>query len=99
MPPLEGGGHLLDALFEIGPVMGGGMGPAPLSHAEIESWIRLTGTPLQPWEARCIRRLSVDYVNQSQASTARDCKPPWQAPDQKPVVSDTQAALRALANL
>jgi hypothetical protein len=34
-----------------------GFGPAPLSWADIEAWSRVTGTPVDPWEARAIRAI------------------------------------------
>ena len=99
MPPLDRAAYLVRYLFEIGPVQAAGMGSAPVSHGEIESWMHLTRVQLQPWEARLIRRLSLAFVNESGKAQRRDCASPWQAADLKPVVSGAQAAVRALAQL
>lgn len=71
--------YLIHYLFEIGPVMPGGMGDAPISHGEISAWINLTGIHLQPWEVRFLRRLSIEYINESQAATAHGALSPWEA--------------------
>lgn len=99
LPPIERGAYLVEYLFEAGPAQGGAMGAAPLSFGEIEAWCRRMDIELQPWEARYLRRLSREYLNESQQAEKRDCPPPFQPADEKPQVSDTQAALRALANL
>jgi hypothetical protein len=95
LPPLEAGGYLVAYLFEAGPVMDAG----PLSFGELESWCRRLGIDLQPWEARCLCRLSREYLNESRRAALRDAKAPWLAPDAKPEITDTQAAFRALAKL
>ncbi|MDD2742324.1 MAG: hypothetical protein PHV02_08625 [Rhodocyclaceae bacterium] len=64
----------------MGPVLSGGMGPAPITFSEIESWQRQTGVSLQPWELRLMRRLSFDYITETQKAAAPECPPPW-APD------------------
>jgi hypothetical protein len=56
--------HLFDALFEIGPVLPGGMGPAPLTFGEISRWSEVTGVPLGPWEARTLVNLSRIYQSE-----------------------------------
>lgn len=99
MPPLEFGRYLVDYLFEIGPTLIAGMGSAPITHGEIAAWQCNTGIALTSWEARVVKRLSIEYLNQSHKAQKRDCPPPWAAVDLQPVVSDTQAALRALARL
>lgn len=99
MPPLDGAAFLLSYLFELGPTQAAGMGAAPISHQEIAAWQELTGIVLQPWQARFLRRLSGEYVAESHKAEKRECPAPWRAADAKPVVTDTQAALRALAAL
>lgn len=76
MPPLELD-YLRDYFFEIGPVQSGGMGPAPLSNTEIRAWQSNTGIILSPWEARFIRRLSIDYLSQSHDAEESTCPAPW----------------------
>jgi hypothetical protein len=97
MPPLDGSpSYLIDYLFEIGPAMDGGMGIVPLSYGEIAAWSLLTGIRLRPWEARTLRRLSREYVDELHKGSWR---PPWQSPDEKPQPTEEQLAIRALANL
>jgi hypothetical protein len=99
MPPLEGADHLLSYLLEIGPTMAAGGYPGPITHEELRAWIDLTGIELQPWEARFLRRLSHEYLAESHKAEKSDCPAPWRSDDAKPEVSNTQAAIRALANL
>jgi hypothetical protein len=76
MPPCDAG-YLLDYFFEIGPCMAAGMGSAPIAHAEIHAWQSNTGIQLNAWEARTLKQLSVEYVNESHRATAIDCAAPW----------------------
>jgi len=99
MPPVEGAEYLLEYLWEVGPAMSGSMGAGPITHEELRSWTALNGIELQPWEVRFLRRLSHEYLAESQRAEKRDAKAPWKAEEQKPEVSDTQQALRALAKL
>jgi hypothetical protein len=77
MPPLDLDSHLLSYFWEIGPTMGGEMGASPLTHGEIESWQRNVGIKLTAWECRTLKRLSIEYLNESGKATKRDCPPPW----------------------
>lgn len=99
MPPIEEAGYLLGYLFEVGPTMAAGGYPGPVTHEELRAWMDLTGIELQPWEVRFLRRLSHEYLAESRKAEKRDCPAPWRAGDVKPVVTDAQAALRALARL
>lgn len=103
MPPIDCG-YLVSYLFEIGPTMAAGMGSGPITHGEIESWQRITGVDLNPWEARTLRRLSIDYLAESHKATQIDCPAPWvEAPDVIEMpnvkVESMRSALRALSNL
>lgn len=101
MPPIDGG-YLVAYLFEIGPTMTAGMGSGPITHGEIESWQRITGVELNPWEARTLRRLSVDYLVESQKATDIKSEAPWtESEDVIPAHKDTSTrdAIRALAVL
>lgn len=51
----------------------GAMGAVPLSHSEIAAWQANTGTELAAWEAKALRRLSIDYVQASGQASAHDC--------------------------
>lgn len=77
MPPI-GAAYLVEHLFEVGPVLSGGMGPAPLTHVELVAWQWDVGIRLEPWEARFLHRLSCEYIAESQKAEARDAPPPWQ---------------------
>lgn len=72
-------GYLIKYLFDVGPVEAGGMGPAALSHREIEAWQRNTGIELTSWEAGMLRKLSREYLAMSQDATSPSCPPPWTA--------------------
>lgn len=77
MPPLDAGRYLIDYLMDVGPVMSGGMGPAPITSADLVPWCEETGLRLQPWESKFIRRLSREYLAESQKAAERKCPPPW----------------------
>lgn len=65
--------HLIEHLYEIGPTSG----EYPITHGEIQAWMNNTGHVLSPWEAKTLRRLSVDYINQSAISAKHDTPAPW----------------------
>jgi hypothetical protein len=71
--------HIVSYLFEIGPTLSGGMGESPLPDTEIEAWQRNTGIELQSWEARAVKRLSREYLSESQAATELNRACPWPA--------------------
>ena len=102
MPPINLPSHILAYFWEVGPTMPGGMGAVPLSHGEIESWQNNIGIKLSAWECRALKRLSIEYLNESQKATKRECPAPWKS-DEAPVISltsiDTRDAIRKLASL
>jgi hypothetical protein len=69
--------YLVGALFDAGPVSAGGMAIAPLTWTEIDAWQRCVGACFAPWEARLIRVLSAEYVNEYNAAAAHDAPMPW----------------------
>jgi hypothetical protein len=69
--------HLIDYLFDMGPVMSGGMGPVPLSHSEIQAWQQNTGVELRAWEASTLRRLSIEYLSTSADARDPSCPAPF----------------------
>lgn len=89
MPPLEAGAHLLDYLWEFGPSMAAGMGNSAVTFQEMAAWQTLTAVQLHPWEARMLRRLSIEYVNQAHDARAPKCPAPW-TPEEAPAL-DRQA--------
>ncbi len=71
--------HLIDRLIEIGLTEAAGMGVVPLSWREIEAWQHNVHVALAPWEARLIRKLSVEYVAEGRRAESENCPPPWRA--------------------
>lgn len=55
------------------------MGPVPVGWGEMAQWVRLTGTPVQPWQARALRAASGAYVSQMHESSDPACPAPWLA--------------------
>lgn len=91
MPPCDAQ-YVIGYLFEIGPTMGEG----PVTHGEIESWQRNTGIRLTTWEARILKRLSLEYLGESQQATERGRPAPWaDAPYAKPDPDRVAASLKA----
>lgn len=78
MPP-NPAPHLISRLTEIGITESGGMGPAPLSWREIEAWQRLTNVQIAPWEARLMRKLSLEYLAESRRAESENCPAPYRA--------------------
>ncbi len=68
---------IIDTLMEIGPSEAGAMGAVPLSWASIDHWQRCIGAELAPWLCRLLRRLSVEFVTESQNAREPDCPAPW----------------------
>lgn len=57
-----------------------GMGPTPLSAAEIDAWQRGCGIELQAWEFHILREMSRAYLAQLHESEKPDCPPPYGDP-------------------
>jgi hypothetical protein len=53
------------------------MGPAPLSFQELEAWARCVPYGLQPWEFRMLRRLSIEWIVESQLAEDPNRAAPW----------------------
>lgn len=70
--------HVVAYLFDIGPVLHGGMGETPLTCGEIAAWEGLTGIELTAWEAQVVRRLSLEYLSEQQRAESPTALPPWQ---------------------
>lgn len=69
--------YLTDWLMEIGPLASGGMGPAALGWGEIASWQSLTCNALTGWEARTLRHLSRQFLDQMNKSREPGCPAPF----------------------
>jgi len=69
--------HVIEHLVDIGLSEAAGMGIGPVSWLTIDAWRRLNGVELPPWEARLIRRLSIEYVAEQRRAESENCPPPW----------------------
>lgn len=82
LPPLTAGAHLIEILFEIGPVRYLGMGGAvSIDEQDVHAWQCNQGVALNPWENRVIRRLSRDYAYMLGQASDVNCPPPYTPPD------------------
>lgn len=98
MPPIPpAGAHIITHLFEAGPVMAGPAGALALTWGEIEAWQRATATPLTPWEARTLRRISAAYAGELHAATEPDAPAPYTP--REIVRSQRQAVARGVRNI
>ena len=101
LPSVDGAAYLVAYLWDMGPTMVAGMGLGPLTHEEIRAWQSNTGVWLQPWEARILRQLSMDYIVQMRDAEKADCPPPWSAAarvvDRSSVTDRMLHSIRALA--
>jgi len=95
MPP-NPAPHLTDRLIEIGITEAAGMGAGPISWLTIDAWKRATGVPIEPWEARLLRRLSSAYLAESRRAEAEACPPPWRTAISAREREADEAALRSL---
>lgn len=69
--------HLAEHLQAIGPALPGGMGPVPITFAELSAWQAATGHRLQPWEAQAIHHASRAYVSSYAEGSEAGTPPPW----------------------
>lgn len=78
MPPNRAP-KLIARLIEIGLTEAGGMAPAPLAWGTIADWSRVTGVKLEPWEARLMRTLSIEYLAEGRRAESENCPAPWRS--------------------
>ncbi len=64
-----------------------GMGLTRLSWQEIESYSRLSGVDLTPWESEQVINMSREYCLWKQKGAKQDCQAPWI--DEKNLVANT----------
>jgi hypothetical protein len=75
-----------------GPVEGTGFGPTGISPQRLESWMRITGYALSPWQAETILDASRAYADEL---AAKNPAPPWsQGIDKVKASQAIKAALR-----
>ena len=70
---------VIDWLMEVGPTDPGAMGAVPISWATIGQWQHCMCLDLPPWQARLLRRLSMEFVAETVRAREPDCPPPWTA--------------------
>ena len=69
--------HLWVAFCALDATRGGGMGPGPISFAEIEAYARLHGFAWAPVEVELLRALDIEYLtHQAQKRPVRVVAPP-----------------------
>lgn len=78
MPPVsQHAAHILGWWLDVGPAMSGGMGDVEISYGEIVAWSKATGTPVEPWQAQLLRRLSGAYIEAKVAGADPMAVPPY----------------------
>lgn len=82
--------HLVDYLMEIGPVEPAGMDNGPIGWSTMRHWQDQTGVTLEPWQARLIRQLSIEYLGEMRRAREPDCPAPWGG-----MTADRRAAVEA----
>lgn len=95
MPP-NPAPHFIDWLVEIGLTESTGMGNVPLSWASIHWWQVVTSITLSPWEARLIRKLSVEYLAESRRAEEAGCPAPWKTARSQREIEVEDARLRSV---
>ena len=72
-PPLDAADHLIEHLFDIGPVSG----DSPISYQDIKAWSDITGHVLDGWEASTLRQMSSAYLAEYHAASEPNRQPPY----------------------
>ena len=72
--PVSYGTHLIQWLWQCGPVMPSG---DPVTWSEIESWAKSTGRTLTRWEAETLRAMSEQYATMRRRASDPQCPAPW----------------------
>lgn len=73
MPDAGPAAYLLEHFWCVGP----SQGDSVITSGELRDYQANMGITLSPWECRVLRRLSVDYINESHRATKRDCPAPF----------------------
>ncbi len=64
MPPfvtLAGGGYLMSALMEVGPVITTGLGAHPIDWLHLDAYMRRTSVITEDWEAQLVVKMSAAF--------------------------------------
>lgn len=73
MPDAGAAGYLLAHFWQVGPTVGEGA----ITAGELRDYQSNNGIQLSPWECNTLRRLSIDYLNETHRATDPDCPPPF----------------------
>jgi hypothetical protein len=100
-PELEGAEHIVEYLYEVGPVLHNGDGVIPITWTELSNWSKSVGLALTAWEYQTIRGLSVLFAQE--ASLSKDPKriAPWNNGriDRKVIASGIEKAFQNFAKM
>lgn len=77
LPEIGDGQSVLRLFLDSGRYLASDYGAKPLTWQEIDSWIRITGTPVTYWEAESIHVLSGEYAAMTNAALDPDCPAPF----------------------
>ena len=77
MPNLVAGRYLAEAFRDLGRFTSTGFGPVPLTWTEINAFACQTGVISEPWEARCVRDMSVAFLDGIEVGKNPLGKAPW----------------------
>ncbi len=73
----------------------------PISFQELDAWAQRVPRGLQPWEFLMLRRLSLEWIAESQRAEDADAPAPWDggvtADELKAVTSNLRAAIKRMA--
>lgn len=69
--------YLFDYLFEVGPTSMTALGAAPLTWPEIDAWLARIPRSLQPWELLTLRRLSAEWLRESETAKEFEAPAPY----------------------
>jgi len=69
--------HLAEWLFDVGPVMQGGMVPVALSHLEIQAWASNVGLEFEGDEAQWLQKMSGVYASELFESNGKNTPQPF----------------------
>lgn len=72
-PPIDGGQHLVQLLFQLGPAKG----EMWLTELDLEGWERRRGIELEPWQAELIVEMSQAYLGEMHAARSFSALCPW----------------------
>jgi len=73
MPPAGAAEYLLRHFWQAGPTKG----DAAIDNTELRNYQENEGIRLSPWECKTLRRLSIEYLNESFKAAKPDCPPPF----------------------